>query len=351
MLAALDRVRDPATGRGLVAAGLVQGLSLRADRAGFMLEVPREAVGRYGHVRAEAEDVLRRVTGASSVQVVLTTAQSPPSVKGAAAGGSAPPGRAPAVRPTDVGAVIAVASGKGGVGKSTVAVNLACAFVALGRRVGVLDADIQGPSIPRLLGLTAKPETTPEKKIIPLEAHGLKALSMGVLMKGDDALVWRGPMIASAMNTLVHETLWGEAGEPLDVLIVDLPPGTGDIQLTLAQKTELRGVLMVATPQALALDDVRRGAAMFRKVEVPILGLVENMAWFEDATGARTAIFGEGGGEALAVELGVPLLAQLPLDPALRKASDAGVPLVVAQPDHPLSRRFTDLAQRLASIL
>jgi len=346
VLAALERVRDPRSGRGLVSAGLVQGLSLRETRAGFMLEVARADADRYGHVRAEAEAVLKRVTGLENVQVVLTTAQ--PAV--AATGPSTPPPRAAPTRPAHVGAVIAVASGKGGVGKSTVAVNLACALMGLGRRVGVLDADVQGPSVPRLLGLAGKPETTPEKKIIPLEAFGLKALSMGNLMGETDALVWRGPMIASAVNTLVHETIWGTAETPLDVLLVDLPPGTGDIQLTLCQKTDLKGVVMVATPQALALDDVRRGAAMFRKLDVPILGLIENMAWFEDAAGTRLPLFGAGGGERLAAELGVPLLGQIPVDIALREASDAGRPLTATSPDHAISLAFRALGERLLPI-
>ena len=346
VLAALERVRDPKSGRGLVSAGLVQGLSLREGRAGFMLEVPREDAGRYGAVRAEAEAALKQASGAAVAQVVLTTAQP---TRGASS--EAAPARAAPVRPAHVGAVIAVASGKGGVGKSTIAVNLALALVAQGRRVGLLDADVQGPSVPRMLGLSGRPESTAEKKIVPLEAYGLKALSMGNLAAASDALVWRGPMIASAVNTLVHETLWGSAEAPLDLLLVDLPPGTGDIQMTLAQKTALTGAILVTTPQAVALDDVRRGAAMFRKLETPTLGVVENMSWYEDASGARVPLFGEGGGARLAEEIGVPLLAQIPLTPALREGSDAGRPLLADAPYHPAAAPFRQLAERLAALL
>lgn len=353
VLAALDKVRDPRSGRGIVSAGLVQGLSLRESRAGFILEVAREDVGRYEPVRAEAEAALRRAARVETAQVVLT-AQGPSgagapaaSATGPSRAASAPAERAPAALPSNVRAVLAVASGKGGVGKSTVAVNLACAFAALGLRAGIADADVQGPSIPRLLGLDERPASTPEKKIVPLRAHGVQAISMGLLMKSEDALVWRGPMIASAVNTLVHETLWGAGGEPLDVLVVDLPPGTGDIQLTLSQKTALAGAVMVTTPQAVALDDVRRGAAMFGKVDVPILGVVENMSWFEAPDGSRTALFGEGGGQALADELGAPLLAQLPLEVAVREGGDAGRPVVIADPNGASAERLKALAEAL----
>lgn len=347
VLAALDKVRDPRSGRGIVSAGLVQGLSLRESRAGFILEVAREDVGRYEPVRAEAEAALRRAARVETAQVVLT-AQGASAPNTAAAGrGGGTPERSPPALPPNVRAVLAVASGKGGVGKSTVAVNLACAFAALGLRVGIADADVQGPSVPRLLGLDERPASTPEKKIVPLRAHGVQAISMGLLMKSEDALVWRGPMIASAVNTLVHETLWGAEGDPLDVLVVDLPPGTGDIQLTLSQKTELAGAVMVTTPQAVALDDVRRGAAMFRKVDVPILGVVENMSWFEAPDGSRTALFGEGGGQALAEELGAPLLAQLPLEVAVREGGDSGRPVAVADPNGASAERLKALAEAL----
>jgi len=241
-----------------------------------------------------------------------------------------------------------VASGKGGVGKSTISVNLATALARQGLRVGLLDADVYGPSAPRMLGVDGEPGFGPEKKLIPLEAWGLKVMSIGFLVDVETPMVWRGPMATQALNQLLKETNWRD----LDYLVIDmpldLPPGTGDIQLTLVQKLKLDGVVIVSTPQEIALIDARRAAAMFLKTATPILGVVENMAYFADASGARVPIFGEGGAKAEAVKLGVPLLGEIPLDVALRQACDDGKPVSAAAPESPAAQVFAQIAKALS---
>jgi ATP-binding protein involved in chromosome partitioning len=361
VLKALDGIADPKTGQGLVAAGLVQALSVRGGRAGFMLEVAPVDVGLYGAVRDAAEAALRALPGVERAQVVLTaSAAASPSVTASAAASPsvtadeappapgavrvrrgaalspeakaqlAPPKAAGALKPDHVRHVIAVASGKGGVGKSTVAVNLACAMAMLGRRVGLLDADVYGPSVPRMTGLDAEPQQDENRKLIPLEAWGLKIMSIGLLVDEASPMIWRGPMASSALGQMLNDVAWGSEAEPLDVLVIDMPPGTGDIQLTLAQRVALSGAVVVSTPQAVALIDVRRGVSMFQKTHVPILGVIENMAYFADpATGAPIPIFGHGGAKATAQTLGAPFLGEIPIEMALREACDAGRPLVV----------------------
>ena len=349
VLSALDKVIDPRSGRGLVAAGLVQALVVGAGRAGFMLEVSASEVARFQPVRDAAEAALRAVPGVERAQVVLTAAMSPggdaPAEPAPAPGATrvrrgatlspeavagATPGRPTgALKPDHVRHVIAVASGKGGVGKSTVAVNLACALAMLGRRVGLLDADVYGPSIPRMTGLDAEPTIGPDKKLQPLEAWGLKIMSIGLLVDEAAPMIWRGPIASSALNQMLNDVAWGTEAEPMDVLVIDMPPGTGDIQLTLAQRVALSGAVIVSTPQAVALIDVRRGVSMFEKTHVPILGVVENMAYFPDpATGAPIPIFGHGGAKAIAETLGAPFLGEIPIDQALRQSCDDGRPLV-----------------------
>jgi ATP-binding protein involved in chromosome partitioning len=248
--------------------------------------------------------------------------------------------------------VVAVASGKGGVGKSTVAVNLACALAALGLRVGVADADVYGPSLPRMLGLDADPEIGPDKKLIPVPAWGVTAMSIGFMVDEGAPMIWRGPMASSAVNQILHETAWGSEAEPLDVLLVDLPPGTGDVQLTLVQKVELAGAVIVSTPQEIALIDARRAAAMFGKTGVPILGVIENMAYLpHPAGGAPIEIFGRGGARREAETLSVPFLGEIPIDAALRAGADAGRPLTAAEPESSTAQAFAAIARDLAGRL
>ena len=346
VLQALDAVIDPRSGQGLVAAGLVHGLALRPGRAGFMLEVAKADVDAYAPVRAAAEAVLAKLPGVEQAQVVLTTADAAP-----AATAPATP-RAATMKPAHVRQVIAVASGKGGVGKSTVAVNLAAAFAAIGYRTGLMDADVYGPSVPRMLGLSAKPEMGADKKLIPLEAFGLKAVSIGLLVEEGSPMIWRGPMASSAITQLLNDVAWGTQDEPLDLLVIDMPPGTGDVQLTLAQKVRLDGAVIVSTPQEVALIDVRRGAAMFQKTATPILGVIENMAYFPDpATGAPIEIFGRGGAQGVAAEIGAPFLGEIPIDIALRQAGDAGAPILASAPDSASAKAFLSIAAQVAERL
>jgi ATP-binding protein involved in chromosome partitioning len=356
VLAALDQVKDPKTGQGLAAAGLVKGLSIRAGRAGFMLEVPAGDAATYAPVRAAAEAALAAVPGVAQAQVVLT-AEAPAELKvtprrapraKVAEDPGAQLGKMPeAEHPPHVGKVIAIASGKGGVGKSTVAVNLAAAFARLGLKAGLLDADIYGPSAPHMMGITDEPGFDAEKRLIPLEAWGVKVMSIGFIVEEGAANIWRGPMASSALRTLMG-SLWGTEDAPLDVLVIDLPPGTGDIQLTLVQRLQLDGVIIVSTPQEIALIDARRAATMFRKTGADILGVVENMAWFESPDGSRVPIFGEGGAAKESRRLGVPLLAQVPIDVELRRACDEGQPIVVRAPGSAAAKAFVEMARRLA---
>ncbi|HUH49112.1 MAG TPA: iron-sulfur cluster carrier protein ApbC [Mycoplana sp.] len=247
--------------------------------------------------------------------------------------------------------IIAIGSGKGGVGKSTTAVNLALALAAEGARVGVLDADVYGPSIPTMLGLTGRPDSPDGKSIEPMRAHGLEAMSIGLMVEADTPMIWRGPMATSALTQLLTETLWGgETG--LDYLIVDLPPGTGDIQLTLAQKIPVAGAIIVTTPQDVATLDARKALKMFEKVQVPVLGLIENMAVHVCTNcGHVEHLFGQGGGERMAAQYGVPLLGSLPLEIAIREQGDAGVPIVAASPDSAAAMAYRQIARRMAALL
>lgn len=377
ILQALDAIIDPKSGRGLTSAGLVRGLVLRAGRAAFMLEVAPADIDLYRPVRDRAEEVLAETDGVEAAQVVLTTeiqAPSAPQLKvtprrappaagqggghSGGQGGGQGGGRARVVEDPQarlqpmvdaqplphVRRIIAVASGKGGVGKSTVSVNLAAALARLGRRVGLLDADIYGPSAPTMFGIEGEPTFDADKRLNPMEAWGVKVMSIGFIVEPGTANIWRGPMASSALRSLMNAN-WGTEGEPLDVLVIDLPPGTGDIQLTLVQKLKIDGVVIVSTPQEIALVDARRAATMFDKTGAPILGVVENMAWFADSSGAKVPIFGSGGARAEAGRLGVPLLAEIPIELALREACDAGRPLVATVEDGPAVRAFLDLAK------
>ena len=361
VLKALEAVTDPLTGQGLTSAGLVRGLALRAGRAGFMLEVRAEDLQRYEPVRAAAEAALMALPGVSQAQVVLTTetlapTSSPPPRSVARTQKTAPlraggPKEA-SQRPPFVQKVIAVASAKGGVGKSTVAVNLAAAFAALGYRTGLLDADVYGPSVPKMLRLSEEPQVDADKKLVPLIAYGVKAVSIGLLVKEGAPMIWRGPMASSALTQLLNDVAWGSAQDPLELLIIDMPPGTGDIQLTLAQKVTLDGAVIVSTPQEVALIDVRRGVAMFQKTAMPILGVVENMAYFPDPrTGEPIEIFGRGGARKVAEEVGAPFLGEIPIDIDVRRGGDVGEPIVTSKPSSASAAIFIGMAEALAERL
>jgi ATP-binding protein involved in chromosome partitioning len=368
ILKALDEVIDPKSGKGLASAGLVRGLVLRSGRAAFMLEVAPGDIDLYRSVRDRAEEVLAHADGVETAQVVLTSelqAPSAPQLKVSPRRpqpGEAPPARrariaedpqaqlhpmVDAVRPPHVKKVIAIASGKGGVGKSTVSTNLAAAFAVLGKRVGLLDADIYGPSAPTMLGVDGDPTFDEEKRLNPMEAWGVKVMSIGFIVEPGTANIWRGPMASSALRSLLNSN-WGTEAEPLDVLVIDLPPGTGDIQLTLVQKLKMDGVVIVSTPQEIALIDARRAAQMFEKTGAPILGVVENMAYFADSSGVRVPIFGEGGARREAERLGVPLLAEIPIEVPLREACDAGRPLVATNSESAAAKAFLELARKLS---
>jgi ATP-binding protein involved in chromosome partitioning len=362
ILSKLNQIVDPRSGRGLVDAGLVQGLVAARGRAGFMLEVAPADVALYEAVRGEAESMLAALPGIERAQVVLTASAEPSLApgnirvrKGATLSPQAVSQNAPsrptgAMKPAHVRHVLAVASGKGGVGKSTVSVNLACAMARLGLKVGLLDADVYGPSIPRMLGLTDEPVVGAGGKLQPISVFGIKAMSIGLMVDEAAPMIWRGPMASSALNQMLNDVAWGSEAEPLDVLVIDMPPGTGDIQLTLAQKVAVSGAVVVSTPQAVALIDVRRGISMFEKTHVPILGVVENMAYFTDpSTGAAIEIFGRGGARETAETLGAPFLGEVPIDIALRQACDDGKPFVIDQPDSPAGRAFMDIAVAVAA--
>jgi len=348
LISVLDAILDPKSGQGLVASGLVKGLTVAGDRAGFALEVARADVALYGPVRDAAEAALKAMPGMARVSVILTTEAAPASAPKRTAGLSSAAvdqtrakAPVPTDRPAHVRRVLAIASGKGGVGKSTVAVNLAAALSARGLSVGILDADVYGPSLPTMLGLSGKPGYE-DGAIVPHEAFGLKAMSVGLLTGAGDAMVWRGPMASQALTQMLTQTRWGTGAAPLDVLVVDLPPGTGDVQLTLIQKTPLDGAVIVSTPQEVALADARRAHALFQKVNVPTVGLIENMSG---------DIFGRGGAEAEAGRLNVPYLGDLPLTAAVREGGDAGRPVVIADPNGEIAKRFAGFAEAVATAL
>jgi len=350
VIGALETINNPTSGANIVADRLVSGVVVRDGHVGFTIEVAPAVAPEFEPVRKEAERRIYDLPGVLSVTAVLTAHESAPSNTSstrspAPAGQNAGPQRAQ--KPLDlpgVKSIIAVASGKGGVGKSTVAVNLALALSQLGLKIGLLDADIYGPSIPLMLGVQEKPQAD-GKKLMPIEKFGLKTMSIGYLIEGDTPMIWRGPMVMSALTQMLEDVQWGE----LDVLVVDMPPGTGDAQLTLAQRVPLAGAVIVSTPQELALIDARKALAMFGKTRVPIIGIVENMAYFQ-APGAaeKQYIFGQGGARATATDQGIDFLGEIPVDAAIGEGSDAGRPIVVAQEGKPASAPFVAIAEAVA---
>ena len=344
--AALARIDTP-MGGSLVQRDMVRALSVEDGRASFVIEAPdADAARRLEPVRIAAAAAVAEVAGVASVRAVLTAptaSAKPPSLK---IGGHPKPQEGPQRIP-NVGQVIAVASGKGGVGKSTVSANLAVALARRGRRVGLLDADIYGPSQPRMMGVSDRPQSPDGKRIIPLRAHGVTMMSIGLMLPADKAIVWRGPMLMGALQQLMGQVAWDHhEGAPLDVLIVDLPPGTGDVQLTLCTKAVVGGAIVVSTPQDVALLDARRALDMFATLKTPVIGLIENMSHFVCPNcGHDTAVFGHGGVVAEAQRQGLPFLGSLPIDLATRVSGDAGRP--IAADDGAVSDAFGEIALRL----
>ncbi len=347
--AALAKVHGPG-GASLTDAQVLSDIVVSDAKVFFSITADAASVKLWEPVRAAAEAAVRAVPGVESALVALTAERAGaqtsarPAPPGAAAARPAHPAdQAPPGVP-GVDSVIAVASGKGGVGKSTTAVNLALGLRDLGLKVGILDADIYGPSLPKLLAIREKPRTIGGNRLKPIERYGLTVMSIGFLIEEETPMIWRGPMVMSAITQMLRDVEWGA----LDVMVVDMPPGTGDAQLTMAQQVPLKGAVIVSTPQDLALIDARRGAAMFKRVNVPVLGIVENMSYFLCPNcGARSDIFGHGGARQEAARLGVPFLGEVPLHMAIREKSDAGLPVVATEPDGAHAKIYRDIADRV----
>ncbi|MBM3490137.1 MAG: iron-sulfur cluster carrier protein ApbC [Alphaproteobacteria bacterium] len=353
ILAALRAVIDPDRGQDVVTLGMIGGLAIKGGNIGFAIEVDPARGVKLEPLRQACETRVLALPGVTSVTAVLTAHRAP-------SGGPAPaaaPGHsheAPAegrrsgrMTLPGVRAILAVASGKGGVGKSTTAVNLALGLARLGLKVGVLDADVYGPSIPRMLGVRGKPHSTGEK-LEPMRAYGVACMSIGFLVDEDTPMIWRGPMVMSALEQMLRDVDWGA----LDVLVLDLPPGTGDAQLTIAQRVPVTGAVIVSTPQDIALLDARKGLNMFRKVDVPVIGLVENMSYFVcPHCGGRSDIFSHGGARRTAEQMDMEFLGEVPLHMAIRETSDAGLPIVVTRPEAEQAQAYMRLAATVADRL
>jgi ATP-binding protein involved in chromosome partitioning len=333
---ALKSVKYPGYSRDIVSFGLVKEISVANGAVSVVLQLTSPNPEAAQQIKTDAERVLKALPGMNQVHV---EARQP--AAGQPAGGTNPFANQRSV--PGVKRVIAVASGKGGVGKSTVSVNLACALQHLGVRVGLLDCDIYGPSIPLMMGVHEKPTVSAEERLVPPVAHGVKVMSIGLLLTDDQPVIWRGPMIAKTIDQFLMAVEWGE----LDFLLVDLPPGTGDAQLSLCQTVPLDGGVIVTTPQEASLGVVRKGIAMFRKVNVPILGIVENMSGFTTPNGERVDIFGHGGGKGEAARQNVPFLGEVPIFTEIREGGDRGMPMAVSAPNHPAGKAFIQIAETL----
>jgi ATP-binding protein involved in chromosome partitioning len=342
VLDALRRIKDSVSGNDIVAAGLVRALNVDGSSVRFVLEIDSAQSKQMKAVRDEAEAVLQAMKGVDMVSIIMTAhsaPSAPPDLKPSRKSEPAGPEKVPGVD-----RIIAIASGKGGVGKSTVSANLCCALAAEGRRVGLLDADVYGPSQPRMLGVSGRPASPDGKTILPMRNHGVTMMSLGLMTNDDQAVVWRGPMLMGALQQMLTQVQWGA----LDVLIVDLPPGTGDVQMTLAQKAQLDGAIIVSTPQDVALIDARKGVDMFNQLGTRIIGMIENMSTHIcSACGHEEHVFGHGGVAAEAEKMGVPLLAEIPLHLDIRLAADGGAPIVVSKPESDQASGFRAVARQL----
>lgn len=361
VLESLHRVKSPG-GIPLPEAGVLSDIVVTDGKVFFSIDVEASQAKAWEEIRKDADKTVRALPGVTSAIIALTAerkagaANAPqPARHGVANVSSHKQPHNPAGSPMGkqaaipgVGAIIAVASGKGGVGKSTTALNLALGLRDIGLRVGIIDADIYGPSMPKLANIREKPQLNDDKKMVPIVRFGIPIMSIGFLVEEDTPMIWRGPMVMSAITQMLRDVAWGE----LDILIADMPPGTGDAQLTLAQQVPLRGAVIVSTPQDLALIDARRGLAMFNRVNVPVLGIVENMSYFAcPHCGTRSDIFGHGGARLEAERLGVPFLGEIPLDIAIRSTSDAGEPLVDSNPESPHALIYREIAERVSEAL
>ncbi len=348
ILDALKAIPDPDRKQDIVSLGMIQGLVIKDGHVGFSLEVDAKRGPHMEPLRKAAEKAVEALPGVLSVTAVLTAQKADPKAAparqpgtGPAGGPNAPGGKmlVPGVK-----SIVAVASGKGGVGKSTTATNLALAFARQGLKVGMMDADIYGPSQPRMMGISGRPNSPDGKTLTPMSNYGVKCMSMGFLVPEDTPMIWRGPMVMGALEQMLRDVAWGE----LDILVVDMPPGTGDAQLTMSQRVPLAGAVIVSTPQDIALLDARKGLNMFRKVDVPVLGIVENMSYHICSNcGHREEIFGHGGARREAEKLGVEFLGEVPLHIAIRETSDSGTPIVMSQPDGEHAKAYLAIAAKI----
>jgi len=337
VLEALRKVKYPGFSRDIVSFGFVKDVAVGGGNVSFRLSTTTASAEVAEQIRSECDALLRTLPGVSAVTIAVETGQAPVNLAGVQ-------GARPELLP-DTRYMVAVASGKGGVGKSTVAANLALALRQLGYTVGLLDCDIYGPSQQMMMGIDERPLLNEDEKIVPIERYGVQVMSIGFLMDADTPVIWRGPMIYKAIEQFLGDVAWGKQ----DFLVVDLPPGTGDAQLTLTQKVALSGAVIVTTPQDVALIDARKGLAMFQKVNVPLIGLIENMSGYEcPKCGHVEPIFKSGGGEKTAAQLGVPFLGRVPLDPRIALSGDAGMPIVAAEPDSVSTKAFLELGQAVA---
>jgi ATP-binding protein involved in chromosome partitioning len=333
VLAALRAVQDPDLHKDIVTLGFVKDVKIAGSEVDFTIELTTPACPVKDQLKAEAEGIVRGLPGVTAARATMTA-----DVKARGGfGRQAVPG---------IRNIIAVGAGKGGVGKSTTAVNLAVALQRKGARVGLMDADVYGPNTPQMLGIDQGPEVSEAKRMIPPEAFGIKVISMGMLVPADQPIIWRGPMLHGAVQQFMRDVEWGE----LDYLVVDLPPGTGDVSLSMAQSVPVAGAVVVTTPQGVSVSDVRKAVAMFRQLNIPVLGVVENMSFFVCGhCQERTEIFGHGGGAKMAEDMGIPMLGQIPIDTRVRSGGDEGRPIVSAAPDAPAAKAFFEIAGRVAA--